>query len=152
MALETVATLALMCDGRDFGVAMGDAGGDAAGGAEGGAGAVDAGRPKTGGGGMQRGYDPTLFLYEHVPGGTGLSERVYEQQVSLLASALDLIARCPCDAGCPACVGPSDATVTPTGELLTRKALARDLLKNAVPARTRASLAWRDAGIVATDA
>ena len=50
----------------------------------------------------------------------------------------------------PACVGPSDATVTPTGELLTRKALARDLLKNAVPARTRASLAWRDAGIVAT--
>ena len=103
MALETVATLALMCDGRDFGVAMGDVAkgeGD------------DAGRPTTGeGGGMRRGYDPTLFLYEHVPGGTGLSERVYEQQTSLLASAASLIARCPCEGGCPACVGPAEASV-----------------------------------------
>ncbi len=86
------------------------------------------------------------------PGGTGLSERIFEQRDVAPGERARLIARCPCEAGCPACVGPSDATVTPTGELLTRKALARDLLKNAVPARTRASLAWRDAGIVATDA
>jgi DEAD/DEAH box helicase domain-containing protein len=120
-ALETVATLALMCDGRDFGVAMGDA--------SAGGGAPDEvrepGRP----------YSPTLFLYEHVPGGTGLAERVYEQQATLLASARELIARCPCDAGCPACVGPSDTAIAhgPGGEPLTRRALALSLLRDAVP-------------------
>jgi hypothetical protein len=109
-------------------------------------------------GGPGRGYDPTLYLYEHVPGGTGLSERVYEQQSTLLPRALALIARCPCQAGCPACVGPADPmqgqpSVPANGKAkppfagqtaapLTRKALALDLLKDAVPARVRASLAW----------
>jgi len=142
-ALETVATLALMCDGRDFGVAMGDAAKPEDDGV---------GRPVTGeGGGMRRGYDPTLFLYEHVPGGTGLSERVYEQQTTLLASALDLIARCPCGAGCPACVGPADPTVSASGDLMTRRSLALDLLREAVTARARADAAWRDGGARGVD-
>ena len=97
---------------------------------------------------MKRGYDPTLFLYEHVPGGTGLSERVYEQQSVLLASAMDLIARCPCESGCPACVGPADTTLVPSsngdaGVRFTRRDLALHLLKDAVSARARAGLAWR---------
>jgi len=108
-ALETVATLALMCDGRDFGVAMAEP--------------VLEDRADD----PTRGYEPTLFLYEHVPGGTGLSERVYEQEVTLLGKALHLISSCPCEAGCPACVGPGDAA-PPGGLLRTRKALAIDLL------------------------
>jgi len=52
-ALETVATLALMCDGRDFGVAMGDA------------------QKGTEGQVAQRMYDPTLFLYAQCQAGRG---------------------------------------------------------------------------------
>ena len=143
-ALETVATLALMCDGRDFGVAMGDVANEATPAVEG----EPLRRPVTGeGGGMRRGYDPTLFLYEHVPGGTGLSERVYEQQEALLTSAMALIARCPCESGCPACVGPADTTLVAAGpngagRTLTRRGLALDLLKEAVTARARAAVAW----------
>ncbi len=138
-ALETVATLALMCDGRDFGVAMGDAGATAS---------PDVVATLDG----RRAYDPTLFLYEHVPGGTGLSERVYEQQTTLLAAALDLIARCPCDTGCPACVGPSDAALAPVGAarhagLYTRRELALRLLRDAVALRgSGAGLAAHAAG------
>ena len=44
----------------------------------------------------QPGFNPTLFVYEHVPGGTGLAERIWEQRDELLARALRLIERCPC--------------------------------------------------------
>ncbi|HEY8042122.1 MAG TPA: DEAD/DEAH box helicase [Polyangiaceae bacterium] len=96
LALETVSTLALMCDPRDLGTTLGDAGNDA----------------------------PTLFVYEHVPGGTGLAERIWEQRDALLARALRLIEGCPCTGGCPACVGPGEAT---------RKSVALGLLRSAVP-------------------
>ena len=49
---------------------------------------------------------PTIYLYEAVPGGIGLSERLWQRHVELLAGAAELIAACPCDAGCPACTGP----------------------------------------------
>ncbi|MEK6719473.1 MAG: DEAD/DEAH box helicase [Chloroflexota bacterium] len=49
---------------------------------------------------------PTIYLYEAVPGGVGLSERLWERHAELLAGAADLIATCTCDAGCPACTGP----------------------------------------------
>jgi DEAD/DEAH box helicase domain-containing protein len=49
---------------------------------------------------------PTIYLYEAVPGGVGLSERLWKRHDELLAGAADLIAACPCDAGCPACTGP----------------------------------------------
>ena len=49
---------------------------------------------------------PTIYLYEAVPGGVGLSERLFERTDELIDGAADLIARCPCDAGCPACTGP----------------------------------------------
>jgi DEAD/DEAH box helicase domain-containing protein len=50
--------------------------------------------------------EPTIYLYEAVPGGIGLSERLWQRHDELLAGAADLIAACPCDAGCPACTGP----------------------------------------------
>ena len=49
---------------------------------------------------------PTVYLYESVPGGVGLSERLWQRHDELIAGALELIASCSCDAGCPACTGP----------------------------------------------
>ena len=49
---------------------------------------------------------PTIYLYEAVPGGVGLSERLWARHDELIAGAADLIAACACDAGCPACTGP----------------------------------------------
>jgi len=107
-ALSAVAALALMCDPRDLGTAMGDATREEEGSA-----------PKPG----ARGYDPTLFLYELCPGGTGLCERIFEQRTALLARAHKLVASCSCTSGCPACVGP----VAPNGPLPTRKTVALEL-------------------------
>jgi DEAD/DEAH box helicase domain-containing protein len=49
---------------------------------------------------------PTIYLYEAVPGGVGLSERLWQRHDELLAGAAGLIAACGCEAGCPACTGP----------------------------------------------
>jgi DEAD/DEAH box helicase domain-containing protein len=49
---------------------------------------------------------PTIYLYEAVPGGVGLSERLFERYAELLPGAAEFIAACPCEAGCPACTGP----------------------------------------------
>ncbi len=49
---------------------------------------------------------PTIYLYEAVPGGIGLSERLFGRHAELVVGAAELIAACDCDAGCPACTGP----------------------------------------------
>jgi DEAD/DEAH box helicase domain-containing protein len=49
---------------------------------------------------------PTIYLYESVPGGVGLAPRLFARHNDLLAGASELIARCDCDEGCPACTGP----------------------------------------------
>ncbi len=49
---------------------------------------------------------PTLILFEHIPAGLGYSRRLYEQLDDLLNSALELVRACPCQTGCPSCVGP----------------------------------------------
>ncbi len=49
---------------------------------------------------------PTVYLYEAVPGGVGLSERLFARHDELVAGAADLIAGCACRSGCPACTGP----------------------------------------------
>ena len=49
---------------------------------------------------------PTIFLYENQPGGVGMSRRLFEIHSRLMRTALDLVRRCPCQAGCPGCVGP----------------------------------------------
>jgi DEAD/DEAH box helicase domain-containing protein len=50
--------------------------------------------------------EPTIYLYEAVPGGIGLSERLWQRHDELLAGAAELIAACDCDGGCPSCTGP----------------------------------------------
>ncbi|HEY1955848.1 MAG TPA: DEAD/DEAH box helicase [Polyangiaceae bacterium] len=96
IALETVATFRLMCDPRDLGMTLDD------------------GREEIHG-------QPTMFLYEHVPGGSGLAERIFSLREELFARALRLVTSCACAAGCPACVGP--------GESGERKRVAAELLR-----------------------
>ncbi|MDD3244106.1 MAG: DEAD/DEAH box helicase [Eubacteriales bacterium] len=52
---------------------------------------------------------PTLFIYDTIPAGMGLSDRLYEMQEQLLKGALDMVNECPCPAGCPSCVGTDGA-------------------------------------------
>ena len=106
IALETVATLALMCDPRDLGCTLGDTALDEDGGETADADAPPV-VPRKIRGGPAPGYSPTLFIYEQTPGGIGLAERIFEQREVLVARALRLVEGCPCDFGCPACVGPN---------------------------------------------
>jgi DEAD/DEAH box helicase domain-containing protein len=71
-----------------------------------------------------------IFLYDRFPGGLGLAERAFEQLEQLLAIAHELIAGCPCESGCPSCVGLGTAMM---GEhqlqLAPEKASTRRLLE-----------------------
>jgi DEAD/DEAH box helicase domain-containing protein len=49
---------------------------------------------------------PTIYLYEAMPGGVGLSERLFTRHDELVAGAAGLVAGCACASGCPACTGP----------------------------------------------
>jgi DEAD/DEAH box helicase domain-containing protein len=49
---------------------------------------------------------PTITLFDRVPEGLGLAERLYELRSELLGGTLDLIRNCRCQGGCPACIGP----------------------------------------------
>jgi DEAD/DEAH box helicase domain-containing protein len=84
-----VATIALMCEPHDIGRALAD---------QGAAGEGSASR-----------FWPTLFLFDHVPGGVGLAERMFERAEELLEAARRMIATCDCATGCPACVGPTES-------------------------------------------
>jgi DEAD/DEAH box helicase domain-containing protein len=49
---------------------------------------------------------PTVFVYDMVPGGIGLAERVFEARERLLGACLETVRGCGCENGCPSCVGP----------------------------------------------
>ncbi len=101
-ALASMATLLLMCDRRDLGTAVGE-------------------RPSTAGAeldwqdfataaeaaGEKEFFRPNLYLYDAYPGGIGFSEPLYRICHVLLARTRELIAACPCENGCPSCVGPA---------------------------------------------
>ena len=93
VALETVATLALMCDPRDLGQTIEDA---------------QAARVPVGEREDVGLYEPTAFLFDNVPGGVGLAERVHERAAELLATARVLIRGCACTEGCPLCIGATE--------------------------------------------
>ncbi len=48
---------------------------------------------------------PTLYLYDAVPGGVGFARRIWQQFDEICAAALAHARRCPCQHGCPSCVG-----------------------------------------------
>jgi DEAD/DEAH box helicase domain-containing protein len=103
-ALETVATLLLMCDGRDLGTAIGER--PPAPGAE-----IDEITPMrmedAAGANAKEFYEPNLYLYDAYPGGIGFSEPLFRAHELLVHKTRELIEACPCEAGCPSCVGPA---------------------------------------------
>jgi DEAD/DEAH box helicase domain-containing protein len=100
-AMKHVATLLLMCDGRDIGLAFGQ-GDDAQGetGPVGGRTAV----PES------LGDEPRIYLYDAFPGGIGFSAPLHGMHEELLGRTYELIVGCECDHGCPTCVGPIGET------------------------------------------
>jgi DEAD/DEAH box helicase domain-containing protein len=94
---RTCAAMLLMCDPRDLGVLA----------------QVQA--PFTG--------RPTLYLYDAVPGGVGLTERLFTLIDQLVLACRGLVDGCPCADGCPACVGPV-TEVGPRGKAVVGELLA----------------------------
>jgi DEAD/DEAH box helicase domain-containing protein len=82
-AMRQVAQLLLMCDGHDIGIS------------------ID---------GMEREASAErqtrIFVYDNYPGGIGFSAPLYEMHDELLTGTRRLIEDCPCEIGCPSCVGP----------------------------------------------
>ena len=103
-ALESVATLLLMCDGRDLGTAIGE-------------------RPPSPGAesndftpmrlqdaigeNSKEFFEPNLYLFDAYPGGIGFSEPLFAVHDLLVGKTRELIAACTCEEGCPSCVGPA---------------------------------------------
>ncbi|HNX01204.1 MAG TPA: DEAD/DEAH box helicase [Candidatus Cloacimonadota bacterium] len=79
--LGNLAPLYLMCDIKDIGV-MGSSSASVAKG------------------------KPAVILYDQIPGGIGLSEKMYEIHDMVMQEARHVIQSCQCRDGCPACTGP----------------------------------------------
>ncbi|MFP4329807.1 MAG: DEAD/DEAH box helicase [Spirochaetaceae bacterium] len=51
---------------------------------------------------------PALYVHDVTPGGSGMAEAFSGKAGQILAAALDLVVECPCEEGCPSCIGPRD--------------------------------------------
>ncbi|MEX0782154.1 MAG: DEAD/DEAH box helicase [Dehalococcoidia bacterium] len=56
---------------------------------------------------------PTVYLYDSIPGGVGLAEKLFEVREDLVEACLALVLACDCDNGCPGCVGPQVESNSP---------------------------------------
>jgi DEAD/DEAH box helicase domain-containing protein len=79
--LSQLAPLFLMCDSSDLGLYM-----DASGATFG---------------------APAIVIYDQVPAGIGFSQKLFELHGELIQRARQLVSECPCQDGCPSCVGPA---------------------------------------------
>ncbi|MDR2159660.1 MAG: DEAD/DEAH box helicase [Treponema sp.] len=80
--IRAIAPVFLLCDPRDLGVAC-------------------------------RVRDPhfgaaALYIYDKYPGGTGLAEALAGKAPAVFNAAYRRVAACPCEKGCPSCVGPGE--------------------------------------------
>ncbi len=55
-------------------------------------------------------FEPNIFVYDNFPGGIGLSPSLFELEGRLLQRCLETIRSCPCQGGCPSCVGPAKSS------------------------------------------
>ncbi len=65
----------------------------------------------------------TVYVYDNVPSGVGLSEKVMEIHGQIFEAALEIVERCECNYGCPACVSPS-SRVGPQGKQIATRILS----------------------------
>lgn len=65
---------------------------------------------------------PTLFVYDAIPAGVGFAEKLYAIRGDLFGACLELVKDCPCESGCPTCVGPA-GELGPSGKEGARKLL-----------------------------
>ncbi len=103
-ALESVATLLLMCDGRDLGTAIGEKPPSPADQSEE---LTPMRLEEAVGTDAKEFFEPNLYLYDAYPGGIGFSEPLFRAHELLVDKTRELIRACPCQAGCPSCVGPA---------------------------------------------
>jgi DEAD/DEAH box helicase domain-containing protein len=103
-ALKTVATLLLMCDGRDLGTAIGER--PPAPGAESEE-MMPVRMEDAAGANAKEFFEPNLYLFDAYPGGIGFSEPLFRAHDLLVQKTRELIRACPCEAGCPSCAGPA---------------------------------------------
>ncbi len=101
-ALGSMATLLLMCDRRDLGTAVGERPPSAASEIN----WEDFAAPRTTSD-ITEFFEPNLYFYDAYPGGIGFSEPLYRISNVLLERTHELIGACPCENGCPSCVGPA---------------------------------------------
>jgi DEAD/DEAH box helicase domain-containing protein len=47
---------------------------------------------------------PAVFVYDGYPGGVGITEKAFGLIDALMAATHEVIAACPCEAGCPSCI------------------------------------------------
>jgi len=80
-ALRNIAPLLIMCDDADIAMLS---------------------EPKS----ILNDGQPAILVYDTIPGGVGLSNQLFEDHRFWLARAAEMIRDCPCEDGCPACVGP----------------------------------------------
>jgi DEAD/DEAH box helicase domain-containing protein len=117
--MRNVAQLLLMCDRQDIGLS------------------VDAGDPGGGDGPWRRAegraapggsagttFEPRVFIYDNYPGGIGFSEPLHRLHDTLVADTHELIRSCPCEGGCPSCVGPA-GEVGPNAKAVASALLGR---------------------------
>ncbi len=132
-ALHVVATVAVMADARDLQKTVGN--GDGAWfavGDQNGRGSIKGveGQPVQLDDGeiieLQQ-FVPTVYLYDNFPGGVGLSEPLWLRADELVQRTTELVERCDCRSGCPACVGPVLA-VDEARDGESPKVLARQVL------------------------
>lgn len=105
-ALKVSATVTLMCASTDIGRSVGDRSAETS--LE--LGASSYRRPSKGPRGGRKfrldDFEPTVFLYDDMPGGVGLAGAIDKRMTEIVARALDLVTRCDCQGlGCPSCVG-----------------------------------------------
>jgi DEAD/DEAH box helicase domain-containing protein len=98
-AMKNVAQLLLMCDGHDIGLSVDG-------------GAIDRSVRTGGAAGVPEALaaEPNIFIYDNYPGGIGFSRPLFDMHALLLQRTSELIAGCPCQSGCPSCVGPEGNT------------------------------------------
>ncbi len=118
-ALHVVASVAVMAEARDLQKAVGSGDGAWFVAADGrGRGQLRSAEGSLVDIGKTERFLPTVYLYDNFPGGVGLSDPLWRRQAELVQRASELVERCDCRAGCPACVGPvlaadEDAHLTP---------------------------------------